>query len=110
MRTLSQTINQLQLHNNQLQDEITALRSEKRELGEELQVTRSAHKQSARYLASLQPATPNREALRMRQQCEDLESMISNLKDLLDAKEMQINTFKQINEILLRELDGQKIK
>jgi hypothetical protein len=111
MRTLKQTIKQLQLHNSQQQGEITSLRSEKRELQEELQATRSAHKQSARYLTAQQPAsTPNnREAHRMMQQCEDLESVIVNLKDHLDAKEMQINTLKEINETLIREIDDARI-
>ena len=107
IRTLTQTITQLQSHIFQLQTEVTSLRSEKRDVQEELQVTRTAHEQSAKYIADRQ--TPNRDVQRVKQQCEELESVVSNMTEHLDAKEMQISTLKQINKALLKEIDGFKV-
>lgn len=105
IKTLASTIKQLQLRNSQLQDEVTSLRSEKRDMQEELRATRMAHEQSAKYLTAQQPITPNRDAQRAFQKYEELENIISNLTDDLDAKKMQIHTLKLINETLLKEID-----
>ena len=109
IRTLNQTIKQLQLHNSQLQNELTTIRSEKRGIQDELQATRAAHEHSTRYITVQQPITPSRESQRANGQCEELERMISNLTEHLDAKEMQIDTLKQINEALMKELDDKRV-
>jgi chromosome segregation ATPase len=106
--TLTQTINQLQLHNSQLQNEVTTLRSQKRAAVEELQATRLAHEQSARYISVQLPITPSKDTQRATRQCDELESVISNLTEHLDASQLQINTLKQINESLLKEIDEVK--
>lgn len=106
IRTLVQTIKQLQAHDSQLQNEVMSLRSENRHIQEELQATRLAHQQSARYLADHQPM--NCDAQRAINQCNELERVISNMTEHLNAKEMQICTLKQINEALAQEIDEVK--
>ncbi|KAL3792490.1 hypothetical protein HJC23_008412 [Cyclotella cryptica] len=106
IRTLVQTIKQLQVHNSQLQNEVASLRSEKRNIEDELQATRLAHQQSARYIADNQPM--NCDSQRAIRQCDELERVISNMTEHLDAKEMQICTLKQINEALAKEIDDVK--
>ena len=108
--TLTQTIEQLRSHNNQFQKEMASLTSEKREIQEELQATRSAHKQSARYLTSIEPITPNRDVLRARKQSDELEIVVSSLHQTIDAQEMQINTLKQINLALMKEINETNVK
>eukprot|EP00956_Cyclotella_meneghiniana_P031754 scaffold84431_cov72-Cyclotella_meneghiniana.AAC.2 len=104
--TLTQTIEQLRSHNNQLQKEMALLTSEKRGLQAELQATRSAHEQSTRYLTSKETITPNRDALR----ADELEIIVSNLYQTIDAQDQQISTLKQINLALMKEINETKAK
>jgi hypothetical protein len=108
IRTLTQTIKKLQLHNSQLQNDATVLRSEKRSLQDELQATRLAHHQSAKYIAEQSRndlMSPSKKKASDDSRYEELETVISDLTEHLDAKEMQINTLKQINEALVKEID-----
>ena len=94
-------IQQLRRANIQLEDEVTDLRSQKRDALGELQATRIAHQQSVKYQLSVD----ENDGARAVEQRDELERLVSDLTEYLNAKEMQIETLKQINEALSKEIN-----
>ena len=96
---LKAIIEALQQENASLQEQITASKMETRVALEKLEATSLAHQQSVSYQLS------NNEGGASEQRIDELESVISSMTEYLNAKEMQIDTLKQVNGALAQELN-----
>ena len=97
---MQQEIRALRRANSELQEEITIVRSQKRDALGELQATRLSHQQSVSYQFSVN----RNDSVHALDQRDELERVVSEMTEYLHAKEMQIETLKQINETLNKEI------
>lgn len=88
--------------NRALEEELSVVRSKKRVALAELQATQLAHQQSIKY----QISNPDSHmSLKSAERQEELERMVSEMTEYLNAKEMQIETLKLVNEALTRDIE-----
>ena len=106
---LKTAIDELKTENDKLKQEQTNLQ-EKIEVSKhatrsalaDLDATRIAHQQSVSF--QLSSNTEGTNDATSEQRIHDLECVISNMTEYLNAKEMQIETLKQVNEALANEI------
>ena len=84
-----------------LQEKIELSKSETRSALADLDATRIAHQQSVSFQLSNAEGTNDTTS---EQRIHDLESVICSMTEYLNAKEMQIETLKQVNEALANEI------
>ena len=83
-----------------LQEKIEVSKSETRSALADLELTRIAHQQSV----SFQLSNEGTSDATSEQRIHDLECVISSMTEYLNAKEMQIETLKQVNETLANDI------
>lgn len=88
------------IRNESLQEQIALENMEKRNALDKLEATSLAHQQSVSY----QIAKDGRSVSAPDARVLELESIVSNLTEYLEAKEMQMTTIRQINETLVKEI------
>ena len=81
--------------------EVQLLRQSKRQMQTELDDCRVAH---ARLQSAHQMSGAEHEMNKVLERNAELERLLSNLTEFVNAKEMQLETMKQVNEALLKEL------
>ncbi len=90
------------MHDNEkLNSEVTRLRSEKKQLADELEESRISY---VTYVQAQERAGEKIEATRAVQKCTELERLISNMTEYLNAKETQLQSIQQANIALTEEL------
>ena len=95
---LSKLVHELRISNTNLMEQFEASKLEKRRILDTLDATCMAHQQSVRFQKLSSEARSGAHAgARVR----ELECVISSLTEHLDAKDLQIETLKQINKALL---------
>jgi len=94
-----QRFNELNRENADLQREVEVAKAEKRDAVSKLEATQAAHQQSVSYqLAGKNDITASE------QRINELESVISSMTEYLNAKEMQLDTLKEVNSALASEI------
>lgn len=88
--------------NEELQEEIAKLRSERRAISDELEATKIAHEVYVE--SSEQRGTKDVDLMRALQKCVELERVVADLTEYLNAKEMQLETVQSANRELCKEL------
>ena len=95
---LNKLIRELNTKNTDLRDQLEGAKFEKRQILDALDATSLAHQQSVRF----QISTDARNGARVpAARIMELESVISSMAETLNAKDMQLETLKQINKALL---------
>eukprot|EP00580_Thalassiosira_gravida_P011680 CAMPEP_0201648666 /NCGR_PEP_ID=MMETSP0493-20130528/38064_1 /ASSEMBLY_ACC=CAM_ASM_000838 /TAXON_ID=420259 /ORGANISM="Thalassiosira gravida, Strain GMp14c1" /LENGTH=188 /DNA_ID=CAMNT_0048124371 /DNA_START=65 /DNA_END=631 /DNA_ORIENTATION=+ len=90
--------------NSDLEEQVEVTKSEKRDALGKLEATCLAHQQS---VVSYQQS-PDKKSSGARvpeQRVEELESVVFSMTEYLNAKEMQIETLKQVNRALVEDMD-----
>ena len=98
-------INVLKRENRDLLSQLEVATTETRKALDELETTREAHQQSVAYQLNAS-VDGNIDAI-LDERVNELECIITSLTEHLNAKEMQIETLKQVNEALDNELKEQ---
>eukprot|EP00571_Detonula_confervacea_P001345 CAMPEP_0172322554 /NCGR_PEP_ID=MMETSP1058-20130122/46213_1 /TAXON_ID=83371 /ORGANISM="Detonula confervacea, Strain CCMP 353" /LENGTH=625 /DNA_ID=CAMNT_0013038323 /DNA_START=42 /DNA_END=1919 /DNA_ORIENTATION=+ len=99
---LKKVIQELQRENVDMQENIEVAKSEKSKIRELYEATCLAHQQSVSYQLS---TDGNNASCASEQRIGELESVISSMTEYLNAKEMQIDTLKQVNEAFAKEIN-----
>jgi len=90
----------IQEHQN-LTNEVTLLRSQKKKSEDELEESLVVH---ARYAQAHEKVKAEGEAIRAVQKCDELERLVSHLTEYVDAKETQLQSIQDVNRTLTEEL------
>ncbi|KAL7445387.1 hypothetical protein ACHAXH_008036 [Discostella pseudostelligera] len=98
---LTQLVHDLRIKNTDLAEQIEVAKLEKRRVLETLDATCMAHQQSVRFQISTE--ANNGANIVQESRVRELESVISSMTEHLNAKDMQIETLKQINKALLED-------
>jgi hypothetical protein len=97
---LSKLIHELRISNTNLMEQFEASKLEKRRILDTLDATCMAHQQSVRFqMLSSEEARTGTHVPEAR--VRELERVVTSMTEHLDAKDMQIETLKQINKALL---------
>jgi chromosome segregation ATPase len=97
-------IQELRSENRNLLEQIEVIKTEKRDILAKLEATYAAHEQSVRYQrSSSTPTKADNSSCVLEDRVSELESVIASMTDYLSAKDQQISTLKQINEAILKE-------
>merc|ERR1711957_742884 len=107
MEKITAAVQRISRENAELRRQLEAATVEKREAEENMDATRMAHKQS---VSSYQQSRDGGGgggggSGTSAQRVEELESVISSLTEYLNAKEMQIDTLRQVNRVLADDID-----
>ena len=100
---LKTDLEELRRENSDMQEQLQKLMRENSVLNEQLEATCLAHQQSVSYQLSVDGNAGASSA--SEQRISELESVISSLTEHMNAKEMQIDTLKQINQALIKEIN-----
>ncbi|KAL7533231.1 hypothetical protein ACHAWF_004415 [Thalassiosira exigua] len=103
---LKSVIKDLRHVNGDLQRQIEVEKTEKRDALGKLEAAYMAHRQSVNYQLS---TDGNHDACISDPRIAELESVISSMTEYLNAKEMQVDTLKQVNETLTKEVNNLSI-
>jgi hypothetical protein len=97
-------IQELRSENRNLLEQIEVIKTEKRDILAKLEATYAAHEQSVRYQrSSSTPTKADNSSCVLEDRVSELESVIASMTDYLSAKDQQISTLKQINEAILKD-------
>ena len=96
-------IEQIMLDHETMRMEVSTLRTQKRRALEQLDEIRRAHDDS---IQAQMKAGINGEAMRALEQKAVLERVVSELTEYVNAKEMQLETLKEVNKALTDELQA----
>ena len=99
---LKTAIQELKLENNYFLEQLEVVKSERKDAFEKLQATYVAHQQSVRFQRSSFIDVANGSCA-LDHRISELESVIASMTDYLSAKDMQIETLKQVNEVILND-------
>ncbi|KAL3768666.1 hypothetical protein ACHAW5_000817 [Stephanodiscus triporus] len=99
---LKTAIDELGRENNYLLEQIEVIKSERRDAFEKLQATYMAHEQSVRFQRSPSTEVTNGSCA-LEHRISELETVIASMSEYLSAKDMQIETLKQVNEAILND-------
>jgi chromosome segregation ATPase len=103
---LKSVIKDLRHVNGDLQRQIEVEKTEKRNALGKLEAAYMAHRQSVNYQLS---TDGNHDACISDPRIAELETVISSMTEYLNAKEMQVDTLKQVNETLTKEVNNLSI-
>lgn len=103
-RLLSKEISLLNEENSSLQRQVEVANAEKKDALCQLEVTYEAHQQS---ITNFQQSNGNKRVndVSSEKRIEELEQVITSMTEYLNAKEMQIETLKQVNKALMDDMD-----
>ena len=99
-----EVVDEMKLQNRDLLTQLEVATTETRKALDELETTREAHQQSVAYQLN---ASIDGNDMITDERINELECIITSLTEHLNAKEMQIETLKQVNEALDNELKEQ---
>ena len=100
MEKIQEELETAKIRNESLQEQICLESTEKRNALDKLEATSIAHQQSVSY----QIAKDGRSGPASDARVLELEIVVSNLTEYIEAKEMQTTTIRQINESLVKEI------
>jgi hypothetical protein len=110
---LKTAIQELKRENNYFLEQLEVVKSERKDAFEKLQATYIAHQQSVRFQRSLSIDVANGSCA-LDHRISELESVIASMTEYLSAKDMQIETMKQVSEVILNDhsivRNGNKLK
>ncbi|KAL3756643.1 hypothetical protein ACHAWU_002546 [Discostella pseudostelligera] len=98
---LTKLVHELNMKNTDLAEQVEVAKLENRRVLETLDATIMAHQQSVRFQLSTE--ANNGANVVQESRVRELESVISSMTEHLNAKDMQIETLKQINKALLED-------
>jgi len=101
----TEVVDKIKKENRDLLTQLEAATTETRKALDELETTREAHQQSVAY--QLNASIDGNNDMVTDERINELECIITSLTEHLNAKEMQIETLKQVNEALDNELKEQ---
>lgn len=97
-------IQELRSENRNLLEQIEVVKSEKRYTLAKLEATYAAHEQSVRYQRYLStPTKVENSSFVLEDRVSELESVIASMAEIFECKEQQLSTLKQINEAILKD-------
>ena len=99
---LKTAIQELKRENNYFLEQLEVVKSERKDAFEKLQATYIAHQQSVRFQRSSSTDVANGSCA-LDHRISELESVIASMTEYLSAKDMQIETLKQVNEVILND-------
>ena len=100
----TEVVDEMKKSNRDLLSQLEVATTETRKALDELETTREAHQQSVAYQLN---ASIDGNDMVTDERINELECIITSLTEHLNAKEMQIETMKQVNEALDNELKEQ---
>ena len=104
-RENGEVVDKMKKENRDLLTQLEVATTETRKALDELETTREAHQQSVSY--QLNASIDGNNDMFSDERINELECIITSLTEHLNAKEMQIETMKQVNEALDNELKEQ---